>query len=69
MSPITVRKYFAESFVEKSDGTKSCIGSWMVSDSGMDFKIADESGQNITKLKEELMSKESLSFTLHNFPL
>jgi len=38
-------------------------------DSGLDFKIVDERGQNITTGKEELISKESLSLTYRMFPL
>ncbi|MFA5818120.1 MAG: ATP-binding protein [Bacteroidales bacterium] len=38
-------------------------------DSGLDFKIVDETGQNIATGKEELASKESLSLTFRIFPL
>jgi signal transduction histidine kinase len=38
-------------------------------DSGLDFKIVDERGQNITTGKEELVSKESLALTFRIFPL
>jgi signal transduction histidine kinase/tetratricopeptide (TPR) repeat protein len=38
-------------------------------DSGLDFKIIDERGQNITTGKEELTSKESLALTFRMFPL
>ena len=38
-------------------------------DSGLDFKIVDERGQNITTGKEELESKESLALAFRIFPL
>ena len=38
-------------------------------DSGLDFKIVDERGQNITTGKKELASKESLALTYRMFPL
>ena len=38
-------------------------------DSGLDFKIVDERGQNITTGIEELTSKESLALTFRMFPL
>jgi signal transduction histidine kinase len=38
-------------------------------DSGLDFKIVDERGQNITTGKEELTSKESLTLTFRMIPL
>jgi len=38
-------------------------------DSGLDFKMVDESDQNITTGKEELASGESLALTFRTFPL
>ena len=38
-------------------------------DSGLDFKILDEKGQNITTGNEELSSNESLTLTFRMFPL
>ena len=38
-------------------------------DSGLDFKIVDERGQNITSEEEKLTSKESLALTFRLFPL
>ncbi|MCX6225270.1 MAG: ATP-binding protein [Bacteroidia bacterium] len=38
-------------------------------DSGLDFKIVDDKGQNITTGKEEVLSKESLTLTFRMFPL
>lgn len=41
----------------------------LAKDSGLDFKIVDEKGQNITTGTLELISKESLSLTYRIFPL
>jgi signal transduction histidine kinase len=38
-------------------------------DSGLNFKIIDESDQNITAGKEELTSEESLALTFRTFPI
>jgi signal transduction histidine kinase len=38
-------------------------------DSGLNFKIIDESDQNISAGKEELISQESLALTFRTFPL
>jgi signal transduction histidine kinase len=41
----------------------------MTKDSGLNFKIIDESDKNITAGKEELISGESLALTFRTFPL
>jgi signal transduction histidine kinase/tetratricopeptide (TPR) repeat protein len=41
----------------------------IIKDSGLNFKIIDESDQNITAGKEELISQEFLALTFRTFPL